>query len=136
MNPLPEHLHRAAKARTTDADERARTALAQIVKTGEAVSFTTVAREAGVSTDFLYRHPQLRSMIERHRAKHSQVPGVRRADTEAPSSTSAAVRALSARLSQQQQAHREKITQLWKALEIAHGENLELRRRLAVFDAD
>ncbi|MFG2385260.1 hypothetical protein [Streptomyces avermitilis] len=75
-------------------------------------------------------------MIERHRAKHGQVPGVRQADTEVLSSTSAAVRALSTRLSQQQQAHREEVTQLRKALEVAHGENLELRRRLAVFDAD
>lgn len=122
MNRLPEHLHRDAKARTTDADKRARTALAQIVRTGQAVSFTAVAREAGVSTDFLYKHPQLRSMIERHRAKHGQVPGVRQADTEV--------------LSQQQQAHREEVTQLRKALEVAHGENLGLRRRLAVFDAD
>ncbi|MGW1622470.1 DUF6262 family protein [Streptomyces sp. NPDC002172] len=136
MNPLPEHLHRAAKARTTDADKRARTALAQIVKTGQAVSFTSIAREAGVSTDFLYRHPQLRSMIERHRAKHGQVPDVRQADTEAPSSTSAAVRALSARLSQQQRVHRQEITRLRKALEAAHGENLELRRRLAQYEPD
>ncbi|MET9089664.1 DUF6262 family protein [Streptomyces sp. NPDC004237] len=136
MNSLPEHLHRAAKARTTDADTRARTALAQIVKTGQAVSFTAVAREAKVSTDFLYRHPQLRSMIERYRSKHGQVPGVRQPDTEAPSSTSAAVRALSARLSQQQEAHREEITRLRKALEAAHGENLELRRRLAQYEPD
>ncbi|MFD9007363.1 DUF6262 family protein [Streptomyces sp. NPDC059582] len=79
-----------------------KTALARIVKTGRAVSFTAVAREAGVSADFLYRHSQLRSMIERHRSKHGQVPGVRQADTGAPSSTTAAVLALSARLSQQQ----------------------------------
>ncbi|MFJ2828439.1 DUF6262 family protein [Streptomyces sp. NPDC087263] len=103
VSPLPEHLHQAAEARTTDADEQARTDLAQMVRTGQAISFTAVAREAGVSTDFLYRHPQLRSMIEPHRAKHGQIPAVRQADTEAPSSTSAAVRALSARLSEQQQ---------------------------------
>jgi hypothetical protein len=30
----------------------------------------------------------------------------------------------------------DRITRLRKALEVAHGENLELRRRLAVFDAD
>lgn len=89
-----------------------------------------------MSTDFLYRHHQIRSVIERCRSKHGQVSGARRADTEAPSSTSAAVCALSARLSQQQQANREEITRLRKALEVAHGENLELRRRLARYDAD
>ncbi|GGV49543.1 hypothetical protein GCM10010495_79180 [Kitasatospora herbaricolor] len=117
-----------------DADKRARTALAQIVGAGQPVSFTAVARVAGVSTDFLYRHPEIRSLIERHRAKGGRVPGVRQADAEAPSSTSAAVRALSARLSQQQRAHREEIARLRKALEAAHGENLELRRRLARYE--
>lgn len=99
MSPLPEHLHQAAKARTTDADKRARTALAQMAKAGQAVSVPAVAHVAGVNTDFLYRHRELRSVIERHRAKRGQVPGARRADAEAASSTSAAVRALSARLS-------------------------------------
>ncbi|MFG2986992.1 DUF6262 family protein [Streptomyces sp. NPDC048258] len=136
MTPLPDHLHQAAKARTAEADTRARTALAQMVKTGQAVSFTALARTAGVSTDFLYRHPELRSLIERNRVKHGQVPRTRHADTEPLPSTSAAVRALSTRLSQLQQAHREEITRLRKALEAAHGENLELRRRLAIFDAD
>ncbi|MFE4599491.1 hypothetical protein ACFRKE_01375 [Kitasatospora indigofera] len=106
-----------------------------------AVAFLAAARVAvflpgvaGVSTDFLYRHPEIRSLIERHRAKGGRVPGVRQADAEAPSSTSAAVRALSARLSQQQRAHREEIARLRKALEVAHGENLELRRRLARYE--
>ncbi|MDH6222953.1 DUF6262 family protein [Streptomyces pseudovenezuelae] len=124
MSPLPEHLHQAAKGRTADADKRARTALAQMVKAGQPVSFTAVAQVAGVSTDFLYRHPDIRSLVERHPAKGGQLSGMRQADTEAPSSTSAAVRALSARLSQQQQAHREEIARLRKALEVAHGDNL------------
>lgn len=136
MSPLPEHLHQAVKGRTADADKRARTALAQMVRAGQPVSFTAVAQVAGVSTDFLYRHPEIRSLVERHRAKGGQVPGVRRADAEAPSSTSAAVRALSARLSQQQQAHREEIARLRKALEVAHGENLELRRRLTRYEPE
>lgn len=106
-----------------------------MVKTGHAVSFTALARTAGVSTDFLYRHPEIRSMVERHRAKRGQVPRTRQGDTAPLSSTSAAVRALSARLSQKQQAHREENTRLRKALEVAHGENLELRRRLAMSDA-
>src|SRR5689334_16672808 len=59
MTPLPDYLHQAAKARTAEADTGARTALAQMVKTGQAVSFTALARTAGVSTDFLYRHPDL-----------------------------------------------------------------------------
>jgi hypothetical protein len=68
------------------------------------------------STDFLYRHPQLRALI------HGSI-------TEQANATSSAVRALSAP-HREQKAHHEEITKLRKALEITQGENLSLRRRL------
>ncbi|MFF2411962.1 hypothetical protein [Streptomyces sp. NPDC058092] len=43
---------------------------------------------------------------------------------------------MSARLAQQQQAHDQEVTLLRKALEVAQGENLALRRRLAQYEAD
>lgn len=52
------------------------------------------------------------------------------------SAPSAAVRALSVRLTRQQQTHREEVARLGKALEVAQGGNLELRRRLARWEAD
>ncbi|MEU8136523.1 DUF6262 family protein [Streptodolium elevatio] len=115
--------------------EAARTALAELVKAGKVISFTAVARQAGVSTDFLYRSPELRTQIERRRAKGGSVPAAPAGPPD-DSSTSAAVRALSARLTRQQQAHREEVARLRQALEIAHGENLDLRRRLARYEAD
>ncbi|MEU2338314.1 DUF6262 family protein [Streptomyces sp. NPDC013172] len=135
MTPLPEHLHQATRARTQETEKRARSALAELVKAGKPVSFTAVARQAGVSTDFLYRSPDLRTRIERHRAK----VGSASAASEQPSgdsSTSAAVRALSARLARQQQTHHAEVERLRKALEVAQGENLALRRRLARYEAD
>jgi hypothetical protein len=99
------------------------------------VSFTAVARKAAVSTDFLYKHPELRTLIELHRTKGGHVPGTRPAEAEL-SSTSAAVRALSARLAQQQQVHHEEVAKLREALAVAQGENLTLRRRLAQYEAD
>ncbi|MEU9379430.1 DUF6262 family protein [Streptomyces sp. NPDC048255] len=134
MSPLPQHLQTVTRARSEGTAERARAALSRLVTTGKSISFTAVAREAAVSTDFLYRHQELRVAIERHRAKRGQAP-VTAPDAGEPSSTSAAVRALSARLSQQQQTHRNEVAQLRKALEVAQGENLELRRRLAQFTA-
>jgi hypothetical protein len=135
MTPLPEHLRQATRARTEEAEKRARAALAELAKAGKPVSFTAVARQARVSTDFLYRSPELRSRIERHRAKDRSASA---APTDPPggSSASAAVRALSARLRRQQEAHREEVTRLRKALEVAQGENLGLRRRLARYEAD
>jgi hypothetical protein len=47
-----------------------------------------------------------------------------------------AVRALSARLTRQQQVHHEEVTTLRKALKVAQGANLDLRRHLARYEAD
>ncbi|MGW9497396.1 DUF6262 family protein [Streptomyces prasinus] len=135
MTPLPEHLRQATRARSQKAKKRARTALAELVKADKPVSFTAVARHAGVSTDFLYRNPELRTRIERHRARAGSAPAAP-ADSPGDSSTSAAVRALSARLARQQRAHREEVARLREALETAQGENLDLRRRLARYEAD
>ncbi|WP_436739828.1 DUF6262 family protein [Streptomyces sp. BBFR102] len=135
MSPLPAHLQQATRARTEKADKRARAALTQLAKAAEPVSFTAVARKAAVSTAFLYKHPELRTLIERHRTKSGPVPDVRSPEV-GTSSTSAAVRALSARLAQEQRAHHQEVTQLRKALEVAQGENLTLRRRLARYEAE
>lgn len=133
MTPLPEHLRQATCARTQEAEKRARTALAEMAKAGKSISFTAVARQAGVSTDFLYRSSELRIQIERHRTKAGVAPTAA-ADARRDSSTSAAVRALSARLTRQQQVHHEEVARLRKALEVAPGENLMLRRRLARYE--
>lgn len=53
----------AAAARTTDATARARRAIARLRNTGQPVTFVDVARDAGVSTSFLYQHSQLRDDI-------------------------------------------------------------------------
>lgn len=135
MSPLPTHLQQATRARTEKAEKRAHAALTQLAKAAEPISFTAVARKAAVSTDFLYKHPELRTLIERHRKKSGQVSGARPPET-ASSSTSAAVRALSARLAQQQQAHHQEVNLLRKALEVAQGENLGLRRRLSRYKED
>ncbi|GAA4991292.1 hypothetical protein GCM10023205_74070 [Yinghuangia aomiensis] len=132
MTPLPEHLRQAARSRSQLAEARARTALAELVKAGTPVTFAAVARRGGVSTDFLYRSPGLRTQIERHRTKSGSTPP----DPPVDSSTSAAVRALSARLAHQQRTHHQEVARLRLALEVAQGENLDLRRRLARHEAD
>jgi hypothetical protein len=50
------------------APDKARRALRRLSRSREPVSFTAVAKAAGVSTDFLYRHAELRAQIERQRA--------------------------------------------------------------------
>jgi hypothetical protein len=64
----PESLRDAARRRSSDAVARGRAALAELVSRGERVTFQAVAREAGVSRQWLYTHPELRAEIERVRA--------------------------------------------------------------------
>ncbi|MET9611955.1 hypothetical protein [Kitasatospora indigofera] len=46
------------------------------------------------------------------------------------------MRALAARLAQEKRVHQEEVLKLRKALEVAHGENLLLRRRLARYETN
>jgi hypothetical protein len=57
---MPQHLRDAARRRHGETTERATAASSRLSAAGKAISFASVAREADVSTDFLYRQPQLR----------------------------------------------------------------------------
>ena len=126
---MPQHLRDAAQRRHQEVTERATIALARLSTGGAAISFASVAREADVSTDFLYRQPELRQRIQQMRTSNG-----RHANTVADDTTQAAsapVRALSAQLKEHRRRHREEVDELKKALAVAHGENLALRRELA-----
>ena len=60
----------AAERRSDRAVERARKAIRRLERAGEPVSFQSVAREAGVSRQFLYTVDPLRGEIERLRSEH------------------------------------------------------------------
>jgi hypothetical protein len=66
-------LAEAAERRSERALERARRAIRRLDHAGEPVSFQAVAREAGVSRQFLYTQPQLRGEIERLRALRLEI---------------------------------------------------------------
>jgi hypothetical protein len=131
---VPEHLREAAQRRHQQATERATTALARLSAGGAAISFASVAREADVSTDFLYRQPELRQRIQQMRATSSRRADTAAAEDGASPTTSAPVRALSAQLKELRRRHRDEITELQQALAVAQGENLALRRRLAAYE--
>lgn len=68
------HLLAAAQHRTEQTRRRAVTALRRLDTTGQPVTFDAVAREAGVSRSWLYAQTDLRSEIERLRARHQAQP--------------------------------------------------------------
>jgi hypothetical protein len=123
------NLKAAAARRHQDAVTRAEAGLQKLTRSGQQVTFRGVAKAAGVSLEFLYNHPQLRSRIERLRAQQqtTAAPARPAADPGAPSSVA---RTLTAELAATRARHRAEVEQLRQALAAAHGENLLLRRRL------
>lgn len=128
---MPQHLRDAAERRHQEAMKRATAALTTLATTGETITFASVARQGGVSTDFLYRNPELRQRIQELRrntpARDSSHP------IEPSAGPSSAVRALSTQIKELKRRHREQIAVLTDALAVAQGENLALRRRLDTY---
>lgn len=117
----------AAERKRTEATQRAEAALADLVRTGQPVTFRGLTKAGGVSVDFLYR-PPLRARIEELRAARQPArtePTANDAGGESP-----VARALAAQLRELTRRHREELADLRRALAVAQGENLELRRRL------
>jgi Family of unknown function (DUF6262) len=131
---MPQHLREAASRRHQETIDRATTALARLSASGAAISFASVAREAHVSTDFLYRQPQLRQRIQQMRTPNRRHTDTAAAHDSTPPNVSAPVRALSAQLKELRRRHRNEITSLQQALAVAQGENLALRRKLAAYE--
>lgn len=93
-------------------------------------TFTGIAAAAGVSTDFIYRHPDFRGQVEALRNVHA--PGrasvVQDSDVDAAAST--LIRRLSQELVDQRKKFRGQIAELEQALAAAHGELLSMRRQV------
>lgn len=53
----------------TEQRRRVEEACAELVTAGEALTFTDVAARAGVGRATLYRNPELRALVEEHRAR-------------------------------------------------------------------
>lgn len=125
----PDNLRRAAVAKTAAATARAEQGIRDMVRRGEPITFRGLAQSAGVSLDFLYRNTEIRQRVEQlrnqQRAKSPAPP-----DHPDPDQPSSVVRTLTAQLAELKRRHREETSTLREALEAAHGENLELRRRL------
>lgn len=124
-----EVLRTAARRKSEEKTRAADDAIARLIKQGEPVTFQAVQREAGVSHAFLYNNTRLRSRIEHHRRQRRAEPNL---PTVEAGSDNNVVTALTAEIGRLKARHRTELAELRAALEQAHGENLELRRRLAL----
>lgn len=128
---MENHLVVAAQDRHLATRAKAEAALLRLSVSGEQISFAAVAREGKVSTDFLYRQPDLRARISELRtAERTPRPSSDETVEVHPASTSSAVRALSALIKELKREHAKEVGDLRKALEVCHGETLALRRRI------
>jgi hypothetical protein len=117
----PDHLAplAAAAGRKHEAAlERAASALRDLDAAGEPVNFQTVARAAGVSRQWLYKQPQLRSEIER----------LRDASTARTPRVPVALRQRNRGLLEENARLRAENTRLKEELALAYGQQREARR--------
>jgi Family of unknown function (DUF6262) len=123
-------LAEATRRRRENAENAVRQALAEARKTGKPVTVAGTAAAAGVSPDFIYRHPELRSTVEalRRARRYPAKPSEDHPDSQAADSP--LVRRLFRQLAELRCKHREEVAELRRALEAAHGELLALRRQL------
>ena len=119
-------LRQAAQAKREAATKRAETALRKLIKGGEEINFRAVSSAAGVSVDFLYRHPELRARIEHLRSRQQKTPSPTAATPTPDRDDQSVVVALTARLREA----RGEVAELKAQLAAAHGELLHLRRQL------
>jgi hypothetical protein len=129
--PQPERntsgLVEAADRRRERALERARKAIRRLDRAGEPVSFQAVAREAGVSRQFLYTAGELRREIEGLRSAHLE-----RGDSSLPAAQRASDASLKARnqtLLDENRRLRDELAGLREELAGAWGELRALQRQ-------
>ncbi len=112
-------LAEAAAARSADAVARARRAITKLHSTGQPITFVSVARTAGVSTSFLYQHPELRREVGERRNRTAGHP-------HTPTASSATVESLRTKLQVALQRNRE----LVEEVAALRTENQVLRSRV------
>jgi hypothetical protein len=120
-------LAQATERRSESARERVRRAIRRLEKAGEPVSFQAVARQAGVSRQFLYAAGALRGEIERLRAAHLEaaelpIPAAQR-------SSEASLKARNQMLLDENRRLREEVAGLREELAGAWGELRALQRQ-------
>lgn len=131
MNRSVQALADATRRRRENAEKAVHAALRAARKSNNPVTVTGIAKAAGVSTDFIYRHPELRSQVEALRRTRTPVRAdSAELDPDTAAASSTLVRRLSQQIAELRRKHREEVAELQTALGAAHGELLSLRRQL------
>jgi len=128
----PEPLRDAAQKRSNDAVARGRAALAELARRGAPVTFQAVAREAGVSRQWLYTHPELRAEIAR--ARMTRVTAATATAPLAERSSEASLRQRLEGLLDENRRLRKEVGELRDELALTYGHQREARTVPATTD--
>jgi Family of unknown function (DUF6262) len=120
MPPDPTPLATAAGRKREHAQTRAREALRDLDQRGCPITFRAVARQAGVSRQWLYKQPELRKEIERLRAR--RVADTQPRVLEARRASDASLRQLLENLRQDNRRLRDENAELRRELALAYGQ--------------
>jgi len=115
------HIVAAARQRAAATHRRAASTLRHMDTTGAVITFETVARQAHVSRSWLYNQPDLRTEIERLRARHRSIPAARPVPDRQRASDASLLRRLEAATERNRQLESEN-RELREALALALGE--------------
>lgn len=120
-NARDEALRQAGRNRTATAIAKTEKGIRQLIKDGGTISFSSVARTAGVSTKFLHQNEDLATRI-RHLAAQQKGAPKRHPETQ-PTGESAIIAALRRQLHDQEQRHRNQIRDLKKQINELEQQN-------------
>lgn len=109
-NARDEALRQAGRNRTATAIAKTEKGIRQLIKDGGTISFSSVARTAGVSTKFLHQNEELATRIRHLAAQQKGAPN-RHPETQ-PTSESAIIAALRRQLHDQDEHHKKQIREL------------------------
>lgn len=112
------HLIAAAQRRHADAHQRAQETIRTAHATGQRVSVSALAAQAGVSRAFLYAHPDLAAAARHIASSAPPASGLTRLER----SSEASLRTKLEALTQRNKELRHENTDLRRRLEIAHGQ--------------
>lgn len=113
-----EGLRKSAQLRHQQTMRRTEDGIGRLLQERRPVNFNTVAQTAGVSTAWLYQHPEVRSRIEHLREQHPSQPASTPKNKASDASKAAMLAALRQRVKQVEAENRE----LRRQLEVVYGQ--------------
>ena len=79
MSEREEALKKSWVKRTNDAREKVRSTISIMVASEQEITFSGVAKQSGVARSFLYKDPEIKQEIEKHRIETRKI-AIRKAD--------------------------------------------------------